>query len=276
MDFNLQTGEELFQTLLLLFLAFMVLVLLVAVVNVYLMARNVLDEKMGIKREPFSMAKMWDKFNALRPIQEEEAITLDHNYDGIRELDNHLPPWWLGMFYGGIVFGIIYLLNYHVWHWSPTQSEEYEIAMAEAAEIKKANLADEGNAIDESSVTLITDAAGLTEGEVIYSGNCVACHGKLGEGGVGPNLTDEFWIHGGSIESIFKTIKYGIPEKGMIAWESSLTPAQMQNVSSYITTMAGTNPPNAKAPQGEKYTPETPAPAEEEEAKAAEEVAIAQ
>lgn len=265
MDFKLQTGEELFQILLIVILTFMVLIMLIAVINVYFVARSVLDKKMGITRDPFSFGSFWERFNALRPIQEEEAITLDHNYDGIRELDNHLPPWWLGMFYGGIAFAVIYLLNYHVWHWSPTQSEEYEIAMAEAAEIKMANLADEGNAIDESNVALVTDASGITEGSNIYAGNCVACHGKLGEGGVGPNLTDEFWLHGGGINDIFKTIKYGVPEKGMIPWDGTLSPSQMQNVASFITTLIGTNPPNGKAPQGEKYVPAAPVEEESEE-----------
>lgn len=263
MDPKLQNGEELFQTLLLIFLALIVIILLVAVVNVYLMARKVLDDKMGIVRETNPMS-IWERFNGLKPIKEEESITLDHSYDGIRELDNHLPPWWLGMFYGGIAFGIIYLLNYHVWHWSPNQSEEYEIAMAEAAELKSSNLAGEGNAIDESSVVLVTDAKGIAEGSAIYAGNCVACHGKLGEGGVGPNLTDEFWLHGGSVNDIFKTIKYGIPEKGMIPWDGTLSPSQMQNVTSYITTLVGTNPPNGKAAQGDKYVPEAPAAATEE------------
>lgn len=273
MDPKLQSGEELFQTLLLIFLGLMVLVLLVAVINVYLMARKVLDEKLGIVRESSTMS-LWERFNNLKPIKEEEAITLDHNYDGIRELDNHLPPWWLGMFYSGIVFGIIYLLNYHVWHWSPTQSEEYEIAMAEAAEIKTANLAKEGNAIDESNVALVSDGAALTEGSNIYAGNCVACHGKLGEGGVGPNLTDEFWIHGGSVNDIFKTIKYGIPEKGMIPWDGTLSPSQMQNVTGFIITLIGTNPPNGKAPQGEKYVPETPKVEDAEPAETPQEVAL--
>lgn len=255
MDFNFTTGEQLFQTLLLVCLALFTLILLVAVVNVYIMARKVLDAKLGIVRESSNLS-IWDRINNLRPLKEEQQIMLDHDYDGIKELDNHLPPWWLGMFYGGIIFAVIYLLNYHVWHWSPTQSEEYEIAMAEAADIKKANLANEENAIDENSVVMTDDVAALAQGEAIYTGNCVACHGTMGEGGVGPNLTDEYWIHGGSISSVFKTIKYGVAEKGMIPWEGSLTPAQMQNVSSYVLTLVGTNPPNGKAPQGELYVPE--------------------
>lgn len=262
MNSSIQTGEQLFQTLLLVVLAIMVIILLVAVINVYSMAKKVLDDKLGIEPKKSSLS-LWDRFNALRPIKEEAAITLDHNYDGIKELDNHLPPWWLGMFYGGIVFGIIYLLNYHVWQWSPLQEEEYEIAMQIAQEAKSANLASQENAVDESNVTLLTDASKLAEGEGIFVGNCAACHGKLGEGGVGPNLTDEFWINGGSLSDIFKTVKYGVPEKGMIPWESTLSPAQIQSVSSFIVTLKGTNPPNAKEPQGEKYI-ETPAASGEE------------
>src|SRR6478735_8271351 len=105
--------------------------------------------------------------------------------------------------------------------------------------------------VDENSVKLLTAKDKLQSGEAIYQKNCVACHGKLGEGGVGPNLTDAYWLHGGDIQSVFKTIKYGVPSKGMIPWQTQLSPAQIQEVASYINTFKGTNPPNGKAPQGE-------------------------
>ena len=91
----------------------------------------------------------------------------------------------------------------------------------------------------------------MGQGELIFKSFCAACHGQKGEGTVGPNFTDEYWIHGGGIQNVFKTIKYGVPDKGMIAWAAQLKPADMQKVASYILTLKGTNPPNPKAPQGE-------------------------
>ena len=256
MDLNFQNGEQLFQFILLGILIFFTLILLVVVLNIFMTLKAVLNEKAGIKTEPFTLNNFWDRFNSLKPMSEEKDIMLDHDYDGIKELDNHLPPWWLGMFYGGIVFGIVYLLNYHVWHWSPLPAEEYEIAMAEAVEMKSQNQNLAVSSIDENNVELLAEASDLETGSLIYTANCAVCHGAAGEGGVGPNLTDEYWLHGGSVSDIYKTIKYGVTEKGMISWEGTLKPKDMQQVSSYIKTLSGTNPPNAKAPQGEIYVPE--------------------
>ena len=108
--------------------------------------------------------------------------------------------------------------------------------------------------INENTVTTVSDKAQLTEAKAMFQQKCAACHGQNGEGGVGPNLTDEYWLHGGGIHNVFKTIKYGVPEKGMISWQNQMTPIDMQKVASYILTIKGTNPANAKAPQGDKYT----------------------
>ncbi|RMG60409.1 MAG: cytochrome C oxidase subunit III [Bacteroidetes bacterium] len=207
------------------------------------------------------------------PVEEEESIDMGHDYDGIRELDNNLPPWWKYGFYLTIVFAVVYLWYYHVSSdWSSRQ--EYEVEMAEAAAEKEAYLAKVGNMVDESNVVMLEDAAALAEGKAIYDANCVACHGALGEGGVGPNLTDQYWIHGGSISDLFSTIKYGVPTKGMISWQAQLKPQQMQQVASYILTMQGTNPPNAKEPQGDLYVPEGEAAPAEADTTANEEVAM--
>lgn len=188
------------------------------------------------------------------PVEEEAAIDMGHDYDGIRELDNNLPPWWKYGFYLTIVFAVVYLWYYHVSSdWSSRQ--EYEMEMAEAAVQKEAYLAQVSNLVDESNVVFLADASDLAAGKEIYDVNCLACHGPQGEGGVGPNLTDPYWIHGGGIEDVFSVIKYGVPAKGMISWQAQLKPAQMQQVASYILTMQGTNPPNGKEPQGELYTP---------------------
>lgn len=195
---------------------------------------------------------IWAKILGLRPISEEKDMTLEHDFDGITELDNPTPVWFNAMFYGTILFAIAYLLNYHVFKWSPLQDEEYAIEMKSAETEKVAFLAKAGNLIDENSVKASTDGAVITAGKAVYTQNCVACHGQQGEGTVGPNLTDEFWLHGGTVNAIFKTIKYGVPEKGMIAWEKTLTPKQTSDVANYILSLKGTNPPNPKAPQGTK------------------------
>lgn len=183
-------------------------------------------------------------------LDHEHQILLDHDYDGIRELDNNLPPWWVAMFYGTLVFGIFYIWFYHFRGEALGQVGEYQTELVEAEEQQKLM----ANKVDENSVKLLTDAAKLQSGEAIFAKNCAACHGKLGEGGVGPNLTDAYWLHGGDIQNIFKTIKYGVPSKGMIPWQAQLGPSQIQEVASYIKTLKGTNPPNGKAAQGELET----------------------
>jgi cytochrome c oxidase cbb3-type subunit 3 len=177
---------------------------------------------------------------------------LDHDYDGIMELDNNLPPWWLYMFYGTIIFSIIYSFYFFGMGDFNQQDElNTEIAVAEAqiAKYKEKN----GPGIDENSAVLLTDATQLEDGKAIYTKNCVACHAANGGGGVGPNLTDDAWLHGNTINDLFKVIKYGVPEKGMIPWESQLNPEQIQNVASFILTeFKGKNVEGGKEPQGEK------------------------
>ena len=208
-------------------------------------------------------------------IEEEQDILLDHEYDGIMELDNKLPPWWLYMFYFTIAFGVVYVGYYHFSD-GPSQLEEYKAEMALAEEQKAAFLASAANNIDESNVELLADASALANGKEKFETLCVACHAASGGStqnppGVGPNLTDEYWLHGGGIKNVFKTIKYGVPAKGMIAWESQLSPKQMQEVASYILSLQGTNPPNAKEPQGELWTGDGAEKAPAEEAAPAEE-----
>jgi len=185
------------------------------------------------------------------PVEREGDIMLHHNYDGIRELDNHLPPWWVNMFILTVIWAVGYMWYYHWGGPGLNQAEQYQKEVETAKKEIAMALAGKANAIDESNVTALTESGALGEGELIYKNVCAACHGMKGEGTVGPNLTDEYWIHGGGIQNIFKVVKYGVPEKGMIAWASQLKPADMQKVSSYILSLGGTNPPNPKAPQGE-------------------------
>jgi cytochrome c oxidase cbb3-type subunit 3 len=198
---------------------------------------------------------VWQKLQDSKPIEEESEIELDHDYDGIKELDNNLPPWWLYGFYLSIVFAVIYLGRYEVFQTAPSQIEEYEIAMAEGEKQRAEYLLTAADLVDENSVELITEESKLQEGAKIYATSCAVCHAADGGGTVGPNLVDEYWIHGGDIKDVFATIKYGVPDKGMIPWQDQLSPAKMQAVASYILSLQGTTPAAPKEPQGDKYVP---------------------
>jgi mono/diheme cytochrome c family protein len=268
------------------------------------------------------------------PMVEEKDKFTDHDYDGIRELDNDLPRWWLYLFYFTIIWGLLYLVHYHVLdsgdssyaelqkEYDPNWKEEVKSGLftgyrspfysdkeltprqriefatlskfqgdsvfndlikramkrAKAENLDKLisafpDLWQQLAAGDTPPVELpveavaktgsdpvidyqpLTDVASLTAGKDIFSISCASCHGPAGEGGIGPNMTDEYWLHGGSINDIISTIEKGVPAKGMIPWRGQLKPEQILQVASYISTLQGTNPPNAKAPQGEVYNP---------------------
>ncbi len=199
------------------------------------------------------------KYKALlgaKPIAKEQEIVLDHNYDGIRELDNQLPPWWTYLFYMTIVFAGVYLVYYEVFD-GPDQTDEYnkEVAIAkeEIAEYKKNNK----DLIDAETVVQLTEASDLAAGKTIYTENCVACHKDSGGGGIGPNLTDDYWILGGGIKNIYHTISEGgRAGKGMIPWKSDLKPSQIAQVASYVMSLHGTNPPDGKEPDGDLWKEE--------------------
>lgn len=197
------------------------------------------------------MPRLFDKMNASVAVEHEKDVLLDHNYDGIQELDNNLPPWWKYGFYLTIVYAVVYLFYYHV-AGGPTSTDEYATEMQEAKIATEDFMRKNALNVDEKTVSL-ADASGILDGKEIYTGNCAACHGAGGEGGVGPNLTDAYWIHGGSLPDVFKSVKYGWPAKGMKSWQADLSPIQMKNVVSYIHTLQGSNPANAKAAQGDIY-----------------------
>ena len=186
-----------------------------------------------------------------KKIEEEHEIILDHDYDGIKELDNDLPPWWVYMFYASIIFALVYWVRFEILN-DYNQDEEYEMAVAEAqiqiAEWKKTAK----DLVDVNSVVLLTEASDLKAGESIFTANCVACHKADGGGGIGPNLTDKHWILGGGIKDVFKTISEGgRAGKGMISWKSDLKPAEMAQVASYLLSFQGTTPAEPKAAEGE-------------------------
>ncbi|EIJ38815.1 cbb3-type cytochrome c oxidase N-terminal domain-containing protein [Galbibacter orientalis] len=191
------------------------------------------------------------KLTKTKPIEEEGEIILDHNYDGIKELDNSLPPWWLYGFYASILFAAIYLIKYEVLN-GDSQKVEYEkeVAAAKIAieEYKKTAV----DLVDAKTVVALTEDGDIKKGAEIFKINCVACHRADGGGAIGPNLTDDYWILGGGIKNIFHTItEGGRSGKGMIAWKQSLKPSEIQLVASYILTLHGTNPTDPKEPEGD-------------------------
>lgn len=198
-------------------------------------------------------AQLWAMMNRSVALEKEHEIIREHDFDGIRELDNDLPPWWVWGFIFTIAFSVVYLWRYHVSQTAPLQEEELRISLVKAEEAIMTYRATLANQIDESNVEYNDDAAWLEKGALIYQQNCVACHGNYGEGGVGPNLTDDYWLHGPEINQIFKVVKYGVIEKGMTPWKELLTATQMAQVSSYVKSLRGSNPPNPKAPQGKLY-----------------------
>jgi cytochrome c oxidase cbb3-type subunit 3 len=244
-------------TLLVIFVAFYIL----KVLNLFVVkAAEERAARLGIVYTPAPSAwsKFWIWINDFKPVEKEAEILLDHNYDGIKELDNHLPPWWKWLFYGTIIWGGVYLV---VYHWSdslPLQDEEYQNEVAIAQEQRAKFLATQPMVvIDENTLAYDANADIIAKGKKVYAINCSSCHNPLGEGSIGPNLTDDYWIHGGGIKNIYATVKNGVQEKGMIPWGPVLSPEQIRDVSFYVMSLKGTNPPNAKAPQGALYVEET-------------------
>lgn len=206
----------------------------------------------AVKKDSFFKV-LYDKAWSLVPIDREADIDMGHDYDGIRELDNRLPPWWVWTFYITIIIGIGYLYVYHGSEIGLSQHEEYIAEMQRGEEAKEAYAARQKNSIDEKNLVEVTDPKELEKAYGIYIANCAACHGPEGQGGVGQNLTDKYWVHGGSLSDVYQTIKNGVPEKGMIAWKSQLQPSTILKLASYIRTLQGTNPPNQKAAEGDFY-----------------------
>ncbi|MFZ1518115.1 MAG: cbb3-type cytochrome c oxidase N-terminal domain-containing protein [Ignavibacteriaceae bacterium] len=211
--------------------------------------KGVAEEEEVLVKQPSAFAKFRRVITKTTPVETEHELLLNHDYDGIKELDSQIPPWFLWLFYITIFFSIVYMLDYHVFNSSPLQDAEYQLQVKQA-EIERAALMNSGAMLNEETVTLLSDQAAIDNGKQIFATNCVACHSADGGGLVGPNLTDDYWIHGGGVKNIFKTIKYGVTAKGMIAWQTQLNPKQMQDVASFIVTLHGTTPVTPKQPEG--------------------------
>lgn len=239
-----------------------IVILLVLTVAVYMlkviniMAKNAQMERAtqegrAYKPEPSLWERIWQGANNFVPVEKEATILLDHNYDGIRELDNHLPPWWTYLFIGTIIWGVIYFFAYHVTDSLPLSIGEYDNEVAVANEqIQKRKAAAPGIQIDESNVLATMDANDLKDGKSTFTSICASCHRADGGGDIGPNLTDDYWKHGGSMTDIYKVVKNGVTGTNMVAWGGTMSAEKMRNVSSYLLTLVGTNPVNGKKPEG--------------------------
>ncbi|MDX2189849.1 MAG: cbb3-type cytochrome c oxidase N-terminal domain-containing protein [Bacteroidota bacterium] len=252
-----QDSAQMFYNMLLYALAGIAILLTIVIFYLYRLVITIgkeinKTEEEVVFQKAYEEQTLWEKLLSLKPLAFENRLVLHHEYDGIKELDNPTPPWFNFLFYGTIIFGIVYMFIYHVAGDGNIQETEYKqevaIAMAAQEELMKKAV----NSINEDNAKILTDASALEEGKAIYTKNCVACHSPTGAGGVGPNLTDEYWIHGKTPKNIFHTISEGVIEKGMIAWKKQLNPAQIQKVASYIVMLQGTNPAGGKEPQGNK------------------------
>lgn len=246
----------------LLVIIILVLVLLTDALNVLQGITNHLNPNK--KSKSFFSKNWWNSFGGfgVAMSDEDKILIKDHDYDGIHELDNPMPPWLSSLFIMTIIFAIIYSI-YYFGGYGDKQITELEKEIAAAEIEKKAYIEKVGASLDENSVTLLAAGdQGLEQGKIIYVEKCAACHAPDGGGGVGPNLTDNFWLHGGGIHNVFKVIKYGVPEKGMISWEKQLSPTDIQKVASFVVSLHGTTPATPKEAQGEPYEEGTKASAD--------------
>ena len=175
-----------------------------------------------------------------------------HEYDGIEECDNNLPTWWLWTFYGTILFAVGYWFHFHTFGTGANpmaafEQEDAAIKAAEAEQLKKA-----GAVTPDLLVKLSKDGATLKQGQEVFKTTCMSCHLESGGGSIGPNLTDAFWINGGTPEKIYKTIKEGVPAKGMASWGPVLGEERVRAATAYVISIKNTNVAGGKAPQGDK------------------------
>ena len=234
------------------FLAVINLILLGVVFYLKNMFKNLMDlvkteQEKTVIAKPKRLKKINHVLTDVVPIEQEHKILMDHEYDGIQELDNNLPPWWVWMFYATIVFAIVYLFNYHILKTGDLQYQAYDKEIKQADAQVKAYLEANAMNVDETTVTLMSDASELGKGKALFETNCVTCHNPKGEGNIGPNLTDKNWIYGFDIKEVFKTIKTGTPN-GMPEHGSKFNPVQIQQVASFILSLPEAK---GKAPQGE-------------------------
>ncbi|MCY7352419.1 MAG: c-type cytochrome [Cytophagaceae bacterium] len=247
---TISSGQDLVMLLLsLVVLAGMVMVAVAALYLLFILRKLLNPVTVA---QPVETRSLWQRVSGLRPLSQEKDLEMEHAYDGIVELNNPTPPWFMGLFFGSIGFAVIYLLIYHVIGTGDIMASEYKQEMAIADLQREEYIKKVAGSINENTVTLMNDVKGIDAGKALFAQNCTACHGVNAEGKVGPNLTDPFWLHGGTIKAVYHIISEGATEKGMIAWKKQLNPLQMQQVASYILSLQGSNPAGAKEPQGNK------------------------
>jgi cytochrome c oxidase cbb3-type subunit 3 len=181
-----------------------------------------------------------------------EDQLLDHNYDGIQEYDNPLPTWWVTMFWISIVFAVFYTVYYHYGH-GKLAVEAYNEDMVAFYELQAEQLLAMGEIKESTLLDLMEDDSMMATGASLFASKCAQCHGNKGEGNIGPNLTDEYWLHGGKLTDIYYTVTEGVPSKGMLAWKNQLGPAEILSVSAFVGSLRGSDPSPAKEPQGEVF-----------------------
>lgn len=211
------------------------------------------EEELRLKEDGWYQ-KLVNSVTKSESSESEASLLLEHDYDGIKELDNNLPTWWVYLFYGCIVFAFIYLIRFEIMG-GDNQEMELKKEMAQAKIDVDEYMKNAPDLMSEKTVTLLTDPKDLANGKTIFTNNCAACHRADGGGQIGPNLTDEYWILGGGIKNVFHTISNGGRDgKGMIAWgKGGLKPKEIQLVASYILSLKGSNPQAPKAPDGELW-----------------------
>ncbi len=177
----------------------------------------------------------------------EKDQVLSSNYDGIKEFDNELPKWWVQLFWLTIVFSIVYSVWFHAPS-TPTPTETLKQEMESLAQLRKSfQPASSG---EDKILSLTSNSAAIAKGKDAFAAKCVVCHGPEGQGLVGPNLTDKNWIHGGKISDILRTVREGVPEKGMLAWKDLISADELDSVVAFVWSIRNTTPPNPKAPEG--------------------------
>jgi len=209
---------------------------------------------MSNNKESF-WTKISKKLTKAKPIENEEEVMTDHDYDGIRELDNVLPPWWLAGFYITIAIGIFYYIMVLAFG-KYKQADEYAAEVAQGKAAVEQYKKDNPELFDDANLVALTDPTDIQKGKELFtSKTCTACHLADAGGSIGPNLTDKYWILGGGFKNIFNTIaKGGRPGKGMIAWEATISQLERQQLASYILSIQGTSPATPKTPEGEVWT----------------------
>ena len=183
----------------------------------------------------------------------DDLVIQGHTYDGIREYDNPMPGWWVGLFWACVLFAPVYMLGIHVFDWIDTYEEDFTEAGQRLEEVR-AVYAATGPAFktDEGALReYADDPAFAAAGAATFASTCATCHGAEGEGLIGPNLTDPYWVHGGTPSDIYRVISEGVLDKGMPAWDASLSEEEQAQAMAYVLSLQGTDPPNPKAPEGD-------------------------